>query len=341
MALEMTNDAIMKTLENLNGKSVAVTGASGYIGSALVDALAQYPGKILRVSRQALIPREGIASMVADIRTFDCWLSIVEQADIIFHLAGSTSVYAAARNPAENLNSALLPINHLVRAAREHGRSPRVVFSSTATVYGLTLQLPVAETIEPRPVTVYDLHKLFGEQQLALATRQEILKGVSLRLANVYGPSSSTSSADDRGILNRITAMAMQGSDLKLYGGGAYLRDYVYIQDVVSAFLLAGITPGMAGNVFNIGSGVATTLKRAFEVVATHTEKMTGRRVNFDCVPWPSGSDPIEFRNFVAKTQKFSTATGWQASVDLEEGIRLLASEHLKNSAAINAQPSL
>lgn len=135
--------------------------------------------------------------------------------------------------------------------------------------------------------------------------------------------------------------MAMQGSDLKLYGGGAYLRDYVYIQDVVSAFLLAGITPGMAGNVFNIGSGVATTLKRAFEVVATHTEKMTGRRVNFDCVPWPSGSDPIEFRNFVAKTQKFSTATGWQASVDLEEGIRLLASEHLKNSAAINAQPSL
>lgn len=335
MAHGTTREDTLKELENLSSKVIAVTGARGYIGSALVDSLARYRPKILRVSRQKLAPIEGMASMMADIRAFDCWLDIVAQADVIFHLAGGTSVYAAAKNPAENLYSTLLPINHLVRAAQELGRRPRVIFASTATVYGLTSQLPVGEEAELKPVTVYDLHKLFGEQQLALATKQGILEGVSLRLANIYGPSSSTSSADDRGILNRVTAMALQGRDLKIFGDGEYLRDYVYIQDVINAFLLAGVAAGMGGEVFNIGSGVATSLRKAFELVVTHTEKETGRRINCDSVPWPSGADPIEFRNFVAKNEKIAAATGWQAVVGLEDGIRFLISDYKKNGAII------
>ncbi|OHB44722.1 MAG: hypothetical protein A2178_01710 [Planctomycetes bacterium GWC2_49_10] len=307
--------------ETLNGKTLAVTGASGYIGSALVDELVKYSSKILSVSRQELMPREGVQSMKADIRTLDCWLEIVKQADIVFHLAGNTSVYAAAINPAESLNSTLLPVTHLVSAAQELGRHPRVVFASTATVYGLATQLPVAESVEPKPITVYDLHKLFAEQQLALATQLGVLESVSLRLANVYGPSSSVSSADDRGILNRVTAMAMQGKDFIVYGDGNYLRDYVYIDDVVRAFMIAGLRESVCGGLFNVATGKSVSVREAFHLVAERAERVTGRRVNIENTPWPEGANPIEFRNYVANINNISVDLGWQPLISLEAGI--------------------
>jgi nucleoside-diphosphate-sugar epimerase len=326
----------MNSLANLNGKKVVVTGASGYIGSVLVDALVKYSCKVIRVSRNKLMPLADTKSIKADIHNADTWAEIVAQADIIYHLAGNTSVYEAAKNPAESLNSTLLPLNHLIKAAQERQCKPRVVFASTATVYGLTPQRPVAETVAPKPITVYDLHKLFAEQQLALATQQGLLESVSLRLANVYGPSSSVSSADDRGILNRVTAMALQGKGLIVYGDGNYLRDYIYISDVVNAFLLAGVSSQLGGQCFNIASGVGTTVKQAFTLAATQTEKITGKAIEVSCVAWPAGADSIEFRAFTADIEKFTSATGWNPLINLKEGILLISSELLKRDTKHN-----
>ena len=297
----------MNSLANLNGKKVVVTGASGYIGSVLVDALVKYSCKVIRVSRNELMPLADTKSIKADIHNADTWAEIVAQADIIYHLAGNTSVYEAAKNPGESLNSTLLPLNHLSRAAQDRQCKPRVVFASTATVYGLTPRLPVAETVEPKPITVYDLHKLFAEQQLALATQQGVLESVSLRLANVYGPSTSVSSADDRGILNRVTAMALQGKDLMVYGDGNYLRDYVYITDVINAFLFAGASSCLGGQSFNVASGIGTTVKQAFGLAATQARKITGQPIEVNCVSWPAGVALIEFRKFTADIKKYIT----------------------------------
>jgi len=320
----------MDILERLKGKTVVVTGASGYIGSVLVDALVRHSCNVVRVSRVDMVPLADTKTITVDIRNADTWAEIVAPADIIYHLAGSTSVYAAARNPAESLHSTLLPLNHLVRAAAEQQCKPRVVFASTATVYGFTPQRPVSETIEPKPTTVYDLHKLFAEQQLALASQQGILESVSLRLANVFGPSSSVSSADDRGILNRVTAMALQGKDLMVYGGGNYFRDYVYITDVVNAFLFAGICPQLGGKSFNIASGNGRTVREAFELAAAQAGKITGHSVAVESTPWPAGVDSIEFREFTADIEKYTTATGWIPEINLEQGIALLVAELLK-----------
>ena len=320
----------MKILNGLNGKTVVVTGARGYIGSVLVDALIKHSCKVIRVSRVDLELLADTKTIKGDVRNADIWAEIVAQADVIYHLAGNTSVYEAARNPAESLSSTLLPINHLVKAVQERQCKPRVVFASTATVYGLTPQLPVAENIEPKPITVYDLHKLFAEQQLALATEQGFLDSVSLRLANVYGPSTSVSSADDRGILNRVTAMALQGNDLMVYGDGNYRRDYVYITDVVNAFLLAGISPQIGGQSFNIASGIATTVKEAFDLAAAQAGKITRQSVEVNCAAWPAGVASIEFRQFTAVIEKYTTATGWKPEINLEQGIAFLVAELLK-----------
>lgn len=308
-------------------KTVAITGASGYLASVLISMLRENCAHILRISRQDLPPITGTEALKADVGAYDCWNEIVSRADVIFHLAGNTSVYVAAKNPADSLNSTVLPITHLITAAQMAGRRLRVVFASTATVYGLTDNLPVAEDAEPKPITNYDLHKLFAEKQLELASKQEILEGVSLRLANVYGPSSNNSSSEDRGILNKITRMAIQGANLRLYGDGNYLRDYIYVDDVAHAFMVAGIEDEAVGRSFNVASGKGITVREAFHLVAERVGGVTGKRVQIEHSPWPREADPIEIRNFVANINLFSTTFGWQPEVSLEAGI-----VHLANS---------
>ena len=320
---------MQNSLDNLNGKTVVVTGASGYIGAALVDSLVERSCNVIRVSRSSLKPRVKTRSVNADVRSDGLWNEIIASADIIYHLAGNTSVYSAENNPAESLKSTLLPLNHLIKAAHEQQRKPRVVFASTATVYGVTGLPFVTEDITPRPITVYDMHKLFAEQQLALATEQGILQGVSLRLANVYGPSESCSFAADRGVLNSIAMRAMAGIDLNIFGDGNYLRDYVYISDIVSAFLLAGISSNIEGQSFNIASGNGRTIREAFETVSKIANRLTGKFISVNSAPWPPTASLIEFRNFVGDSEKYAAATNWRPAIAFERGVEILLSKYL------------
>lgn len=308
-------------MNNLNSKTVVVTGASGYIGSMLINALRRYPYNIIRISRNELMPLVGTESIKADINKPRIWSEIVAQADVIYHLAGNTSVYDAAKNPSESLISSLLPLNHLIKAAQTQRRNPRTVFASTATVYGLTTNFPVAESAKPRPVTVYDMHKYFAEQQLFLAAQQGILENVSLRLSNVYGPSASVSSAADRGVLNKVTMMALRGKDLVIYGDGNYLRDYIYIDDVISAFILAGNSKDLGNNVFNVSNGKSITIDEAFKMVARKAAIITGKKVDIKYSPWPSGASKIECRSYVSDVSSISLNLGWQSTTKLESGI--------------------
>jgi len=319
----------------LEGKVVSITGASGYIGSALTQELEKYSLKIIRISRKKLVPKDGVEDWVLDLNKQSSWIRIVNKSDIIFHLAGNTSIYNAEKDPKESLISTLFPIIQLISASKKLSRIPRVVFSSTATVYGLTEVLPVLETRQPNPITTYDLHKFFAEQQLLLASSCNTIDAISLRLANVYGPSPAESLAKDRGILSKITRMKFEHKNLHIYGNGEYLRDYVYIDDVVNAFLYASvmnynILPNRSDITFNVASGKGTSVIEVFKLISNEVEKITGIEGAITNIAWPKEVNEIEKRNYIASIELFKSLAGWEPSVSLEQGIQLLVKHYSK-----------
>ena len=237
----MTNmNNLIKELEN---KVVSITGASGYIGSALIKELEKYPvNKVIRISRKKLTPNINTEDWVLDLNEQKSWIKIVRHSDIIIHLAGDTSILSAENNPADSLISSVLPIIHLVGAAKELSCKPRVIFASSVTIYGLNEDFPIEESHISNPITSYDLHKFFAEQQFKIASNNNLIDGISLRLANVYGPSLNESSEPKiEGFLARVTKMSFENENPQVYGKGSYIRDYIYIDDVVSAFLYASV----------------------------------------------------------------------------------------------------
>ena len=319
----------------LKGKVVSITGANGYIGSALTRELEKYSLKIIRISRKQLTPKDGVEDWVLDLNKKSSWIKIVNRSDIIFHLSGNTSIYDAEKDPKESLISTLFPIIQLINASKKLSRIPRVIFSSTATVYGLTEVLPVLETKRPSPITVYDLHKFFAEQQLLVASSSNIIDAISLRLANVYGPSPTESLSQDRGILSKITKKRFALKNLQIYGNGDYLRDYIYIDDVVNAFLHASVMDydillNKNQISLNVASGKGTSVKEVFDLISREIEKITGIRGDIENVAWPEEVNEIEKRNYIGSIELIKSLTGWQPSVSLEEGIRLLVKHYSK-----------
>lgn len=303
------------------GKTVVITGASGYIASALVERLAGVAAKVIRVSRGALPPLLGCTDIAGDVSESATWRRALPGADSVFHLAAQTSFYKSAEDPDADFRANVLPMRHLLETCRRDGSRPIIVFSGSTTEAGLPVTTPVDESHPDAPITVYDLHKLLSEKLLEGYSRQGYSRGTTLRLSNVYGPGPKSSSAD-RGILNAIIARALRGDRLTVYGDGAPVRDYLYIDDMAAAFLAAGSgIEALNGHHFVMGSGRGVSLLDSFRLVAERVKARTGRVVEVVSVPEPAGLSPIESRRFVADASAFRKATGWAPEVSLENGI--------------------
>ena len=313
---------------NYHNKRLLVTGASGFLATNLIKELSGVMCYIRRLSRcsSPFMPVSGsavIEDMTGDITGEEIWQSALEDIDIVFHFAAQTSVSAANDDPVTDFAANVLPLLHLLETCRRKRLHPVVLFAGTVTEAGVTSGFPVDETHSDNPVTVYDLHKLMAETYLKYYVRQGMVRGAALRLANVYGPGPASSGAD-RGILNRMIKKAISGEALTIYGHGNYMRDYVFVNDVVDAFLYAGADiDRLNGRHYIIGSGEGHTVAEAVHLIAKCVEEKCGRAVPVEYVDPPEALSPIEERNFVADTKNFSSATDWTARASLAEGIDL------------------
>lgn len=308
----------------MRGKTVAVTGAGGFLGGHLVDRLAGVDCRIVRVTRSSPPSNAHrtarVTEVAGDVADRGVWDRLVD-ADVIFHFAAQTSAAAAADNPDADFAANVTPMRHLLAACRDRGRRPMVLFAGTVTQAGIPPRLPVNEDAPDDPITIYDRHKLMAEGDLVRAALEGSVCGVTLRLSNVYGPGANGRSSD-RDVLNRMIKAALRGQPLTVYGNGGYVRDYVFIDDIIDAFLLAAAHPErVSGRYYVVGSGCGVTIRQAFELVAARVRQMTGRRVPVAVAEPAQALSPIEQRSFVADPARFSAATGWHPAWSLSAGI--------------------
>ncbi|MFQ5443755.1 MAG: NAD-dependent epimerase/dehydratase family protein, partial [Nitrospinales bacterium] len=196
-----------------------------------------------------------------------------------------------------------------------------ILFSGTVTQVGFTTNFPNNEKLCDDPITIYDINKLAAEKYLQYYSRQMGGRSVTLRLSNVYGPGPQSGSAD-RGFLNMMTHRAIKGEPLTIYGKGQFVRDYIFIDDVVNAFLIAGSKMDVVkGRYYVLGSGKGHTIKQAAEMVKERVLNLIENNVEIRYIPVPEGLSKIETRQFVADASNFKRDTGWEPSVSLQTGI--------------------
>ena len=294
-----------------DGLRTAVTGATGYIGRALVDGLVHAGHEVVQVARAAEGLRADVPAIVGPLDATATWAEVLSTCRTVVHLGGNTSVYAAEQDSGYSEASTVEPVRRLL-AATGGGRPPRVCFASTVTVYGVAPEEPVDETTPVRPITNYDRHKLEAEALLLEGHRKGRVDPVVLRLANVFGPSPVSARAKDRGVLDSAMGKALRGESLTFFGDGAMMRDYIFIDDVVAALRAAMMVEVPAERILNVISGTSRTLRSALEEVAAVAASDFGIDVDVVAAPWPEDLHPIERRDFVGIRDRIDAVLGWR-----------------------------
>jgi nucleoside-diphosphate-sugar epimerase len=303
-------------------KRVLVTGGLGFMGFNLVRALQEANARLSILSRSWPERPGSVESILAGVTFFKGDVrdpTVVDEAvagcDVIFHLAGKSGSIASNASPLDDLDVNSRGMLTLLESCRRLNPNAKIVFPSSRLVYGTDAKLPATEATPTAPLSVYGIHKLAAEQYLLLYQRLYGVRASVLRITNPYGPFQSPEQ-NRYGIVNWFVHEAMHDRALTIYGKGAQLRDYVHVDDVVDAMLMAGVAPEADGRIFNVGSGRGVS----FLAMAEHIIRSAGRgRVKH--VEWPPNAALVETGDFVADTSLIAECLGWKAAIPLESGI--------------------
>jgi UDP-glucose 4-epimerase len=298
-----------------------ITGASGLIGSTLLQHLQKQDCKLVCQSRNDRASGLNINWIKHDLLN-DSWFDFdLPSVDVVFYLAGQTSINRARENPLFDLDSNVLGLVRMLEYFRKTGQKPFIVFASTATLLGLNYINPISEAMKENPSTFYDVSKYAAEIYLRQYIQYGYVNGCILRLANVYGRSSAVQ-AGDRGVIDKIFSAALAGQNIKVFGTGEYLRDYIHVEDVATAFICAAkASKKTNGNYYYLGTGKSLTLNDAFSRVITLAEKMTKNQVKIEHIDFPADAAPTDLRNVTIDMTNFLLATGWKPQYDFQSGI--------------------
>ncbi len=293
--------------------SVIVTGGAGFIGSTLADALVASGREVhvvdnLATGHRANLPA-GATFHEVDIRDSAAVARVASEsgAVAIFHMAAQADVRKAIEDPAFDADVNIGGTLSVLEAARINGA--RVLFAATGGgAYGEYdgLAIPTPETADPRPMSHYGQSKLSGEAYCALYGRLYGIPTVRLRLGNVYGPRQDPHG--EAGVVAIFSGKLIDGEPMKVFGDGLQTRDYVYVDDVVDAFLRAeGGTPDIT---LNIGTGREVSVLDLVRILgggeAVHAPARTG-----------------EVQRSALDAALAATILGWTPTVQVEEGLPL------------------
>ncbi len=229
---------------------------------------------------------------------------------MLFHLASSTYPSTSNSDVVFDLESNLVGSVRMLKTAVER-RVRRVVFiSSGGTVYGVPQQNPIPETHPTDPICSYGIQKLAIEKYLYLFRELQDLDSVVLRVSNVYGEFQNLERP--LGAVSHFSHRAVEGKPIEIWGDGTIRRDYIHVDDVVSALLKAMSYSGI-DHIFNIGSGESVSLNQLLDLI--------GRRVESDIVVTYKPARSFDVKENVLDIRRAAKELGWKPSINLEDGL--------------------
>jgi UDP-glucose 4-epimerase len=306
-----------------NGKSSClVTGGAGFIGSHVAHRLVEMGHAVRVVDNLSTGNRENLRDVAGrvelitgDVQDPGVCARAVDGVDVVFHLAALGSV---PRSLSDAWGSHDANVNATVRLleACRHGGVRRVVYSSSSSVYGDTPTLPKVETLEPLPRSPYAASKLSGEQYTLAYARAGLVEGVALRYFNVFGPRQSPK-GPYAAVIPLFLSAALRGTSAVVFGDGEQTRDFTYIDNVVTANLLAAFGPAerVNGWAVNIGAGDRTSLNHLLQLV----RDISGVDVRAEYRPPRAG----DVRDSLAGLDRVRQVLGYDPEVSLADGLRI------------------
>ena len=296
-----------------------VTGGAGFIGSNLVDGLLARGDTVTVIDdlstgkegnlKQAV--EQGARLQHVDIRDAEAVSQAIGEArpDAIFHLAAQIDVRKSVADPAFDARTNVEGTVNVLAAAQAHGVKRVVNTSTGGAIYGEGRQIPAPESHPVAPEAPYGLSKFCAEQYCEIFTRLHGLSTVSLRYGNVYGPRQDP--LGEAGVIAIFCGKLLEGGTPKIFGDGKQTRDYVFVGDVVDANLRAA--GAETTGAINIGRGVQTSVVDIVEALARHSDN--------GFAPEHAPDRPGEVQHIALDPSRAREELGWEAKVDLDEGL--------------------
>ncbi len=306
-------------VEHVQGKKFLVTGGAGFIGSHTVDALVERGGIVVAVDNLSTGRRENLNPNATfyHINLADESIERIlehERPDVIYHFAFYVLVPKSVENPLLDID-VLIGTLRMLQKAKDIGVK-KIIFSSSGFLYGNTPNLPATEEHPVDPVSPYVVAKHAIENYLRFYYKTYSLPFVILRYAAVYGPRQITGAMAD--YIRKLSS----GHQADIWGDGTKTRDYVFIKDVVRANLLAlSVPPDHPNPVFNIGTGIETTLNAVYHRIA--------EILGVEARPIYHPDRPAEQLRYCLDITKARRELGWEPKYRFDDGLQITVKAYM------------
>lgn len=311
------------------GERVAVTGADGFIGSHLVEALVERGHKVRAMAQynsagswgwlDDMRPEvaENVEVVLSDVRDSGAVLDFCRDASVLFHLAALIAIPYSYLAPRSYVDTNVMGTLNVLEAAKAL-ETPRVVVTSTSETYGTARSVPMTEEHPLQGQSPYSATKIAADKLAESYYLSFELPVVTLRPFNTYGPRQSA-----RAVIPTIISQIASGMDTIRLGDLSPTRDFNFVTDTAAAFLSVGFAPGstVVGQAFNAGSGSETSVGDLVRTIA----RVMGREVAVEVEDQrirPAGS---EVQRLVCDSTRLREATGWSPQHDVTSGLTLTA----------------
>jgi UDP-glucose 4-epimerase len=310
----------MKNLDrSFGGRRVLVTGGAGFVGGAVVRALVSAGARVtvlddLFTGRAEVVPTgaELVQGSVVDRQLVT---RMVQDAAVVFHLA-ARNIIASTKNPRDDFEANIGGTLNVLLAARE-SKPDRIVYTGSTSIYGNPRSIPINEDDEIDPLSPYAVSKLSGEHYCRSFYESYGLPVSIVRYSNVFGLGQRPDNPYC-GVVSKFFDAAYRGDTLSIHGDGQQTRDFTYIDDAVDATLLAAIHPRAEGEVFNVGTGIETSINELARLIGV----VVGRPLTVEHI---DRRDIDNIRRRVVNIEKARRMLRWSPQITMEEGLRRTA----------------